>query len=89
MTELAVTMEQLIDAVKGLSIKLDKLQDEKVQSLSERLAVAEERLNTAHTEAKKVPVLVDQVNKLQRTLYGVLAAVGAQLIGLVIWLVKK
>lgn len=45
MTVLAVTMDQLIDAVKVLTGKLDTLQNEKVASMSEKMAVMETNLN--------------------------------------------
>ena len=45
MTELAVTMEQLIEAVKVLTGKFDTLQNEKVAKLSEKVAVMDTNLN--------------------------------------------
>ncbi len=100
MTELAVTLDQLIDAVKGLSAKLDKLQDEKVQQLSERMAVIDERLSSTATAAKvakeeteKLPTVLERVAKLERVVYGLLylfaAQVVAAIIGGAIWLIKK
>lgn len=96
MTELAVTMEQLIEAVKQVSTKLDKLQDEKVQSLSERIAVMDERLSSTQATAKaakeetaEVATLKEKVAKLERVVYGLMSLIAAEVIGVVIWLLKK
>jgi hypothetical protein len=45
MTELAVTMEQLIEAVKVLTGKFDTLQNEKVAKISEKVAVMDTNLS--------------------------------------------
>lgn len=45
MTELAVTMENLITAVQALTAKVDSLQNEKVAQMSEKIAVMESNLN--------------------------------------------
>jgi len=45
MTELAVTMENLIDAVKVLTGKVELLQNEKVAHISEKVAVMDTNLN--------------------------------------------
>jgi regulator of replication initiation timing len=100
MTELAVTMESLIDSVKQLSSKLDKLQDEKVQSLAmeqgrmdERLKACETTVKTAKEEAEKIPTLAERVGKLERVVYGLLYLIAAQLIagviGGAVWLLKR
>jgi len=99
MTELAVMIDQLTDAVKALTIKLDKLQDEKVQSLSEQMARQDERLKSTEviaSSAKNISDVIsnefsaqkDKVAKLERFFYGMIIFVIIQLIGLLIWLIK-
>jgi CRISPR/Cas system-associated endonuclease Cas3-HD len=104
MTELAVTLDQLIVAVKVLTVKLDKLQDEKVQVLSEQMARADERLKATEDIAKVAKAKAEtidtafsmesatqkeKVEKLERFFYGLVVFVFIQLVGLAIWLLKK
>lgn len=96
MTELAVTMESLIDSVKGLSSKLDKLQDEKVQSMAmeqgrmdERLKACEATASRAKEEVAELATVKDKVAKLERFFYGMVAFILIQLFGVVVWLIKK
>lgn len=96
MTELAVTMDQLIDAVKSLAAKLDKLQDEQVQSLAMQQGRMDERLKTCEYTAKSAKdeladlvALKDKVAKLERFFYGMIAFILIQLFGVVLWMIRK
>lgn len=76
MTELAVTMEQLIEAVKVLTQKFDALRDEKVAQMSEKIAVMETNLSRVQTVVYGALAAV-----------GIQTLAG--LAGLLVWLIKK
>ena len=88
--------KNLAEAMKKMESGLDRLQNERVQSIDMRLGQTEVRtaqhgqdLSTMPTLRTAVATNADRIDRLQRVVYGALAAASMALLGVVIQLIFK